>query len=52
MNQTDTHHSAIKSANASTERNDGIESLRRQIDGIRFAMLTTITDDRSEEHHV
>ena len=34
----------MKSANASTQRNDGIESLRRQIDGIRFAMLTTITD--------
>jgi general stress protein 26 len=31
--------------NVKTQHNDGIESLKRHINGIRFAMLTTVSDD-------
>jgi general stress protein 26 len=41
MNQSDTNHNAIE------QRNEGFESLKRHINGIRFAMLTTLSDDGS-----
>jgi general stress protein 26 len=45
MNQTDSTYSATKSEDANTQRNGGIESLKRHINGIRFAMMTTLSDD-------
>lgn len=47
MNQSDTNQNAIKSENAINQRNDGMESLKRHINGIRFAMMTTLSDDGS-----
>jgi general stress protein 26 len=45
MSQTDTDTNAAQSENATTQREDGLESLRRHVNGIRFAMLTTLSED-------
>jgi general stress protein 26 len=45
--QTPTNRTATKSEDAITQRIDGIESLKHHINGIRFAMLTTVSDDGS-----
>jgi general stress protein 26 len=47
MNQTDTNHNATQIDEATTRHNDGIGSLKRHINGIRFAMLTTVSGDGS-----
>ena len=47
MKQTDANDNAMKTEETTTQRNYGIESLKRHINGIRFAMLTTISQDDS-----
>lgn len=45
MNQTDTTSNAMNAEDATAQRHGGLESLKRHISGIRFAMMTTVSDD-------